>query len=329
MMHNLPAFEHLEAQSIQQACAILAQHQEQASVIAGGTDLLVRMKYRASEPKILVSLRSVQNLDRIEEKNGTEVVIGALTKLHEIEVSSLIREKFPILSEAAGKVANRLIRNMGTLGGNLCSDARCEYYTHSHLFGLEYWPKCFKRGGNCCHIMKKGDHCYARYSADTATALMALGAKAKIVNVRGERSIPIENFFTGKGHPVNILETNEILTEIQIPKSYSKWKGVYLKYGYRETTDYPIVGIAALADLEGDLCKELRIVAISVASAPVRMKGIEDSLKGVRLSNDVIVGAAEMAVKAVNPIPHHGNLPSYVKKMVGIYTKKALLQLLH
>lgn len=329
MIHNLPTFERLEAHSIEQACTILAQYQKQASVVAGGTDLLVRMKYRASEPGVLVSLHSVPDLDRIEEKNGGDVVIGALTKLHGIEVSSLIREKFPILSEAAGKVANRLIRNMGTLGGNLCSDARCEYYTHSHLFGLEYWPKCFKRGGDCCHIMKKGDHCYARYSADTAPALIALGAKAKIVNVRGERSIPIENFFTGKGLPVNILEPDEILTEIQIPKSYSKWKGVYLKHSYRGTTDYPIVGIAALADLEGDLCKQLRIVAISVASAPVRMRGIEDSLKGVRLSDDIIAGAAEMAVKAVNPVPHHGDSPSYVKKMVGIYTKKALLQLLH
>jgi CO/xanthine dehydrogenase FAD-binding subunit len=287
------------------------------------------MKYRASEPKFLVSLRTVPNLDRIEEKSGGEVVIGALTKLHEIEASSLIREKLPILSEAAGKVANRLIRNMGTLGGNLCSDARCEYYTHSHLFGLEYWPKCFKRGGDCCHIMKKGEHCYARYSADTAPVLVALGAKAMIVSLRDEKYVPIESFFTGSGHRVNILKPDEVLTEIQIPRLHLKWKGVYLKDRYRETTDYPVVGVAVLADLEGDLCKELRIVAISVASAPVRMRGIEDSLKGVRLNDDVIAGAAEMAVKAVNPIPHHGESPIYVKKMVGIYTKKALLQLLH
>jgi CO/xanthine dehydrogenase FAD-binding subunit len=177
--------------------------------------------------------------------------------------------------------------------------------------------------------MKKGNHCYARYSADTVPALMALDAKVKIVNVRGERSIRIEDFFTGRGHPVNILQSDEILTEIQIPKSYSKWKGTYLKHSYRGTTDYPVVGILALADTEGDICKEVRLIVTSVASAPMRMREVEDALKGVPLNDSVIVEAAEMAVKAVDPVPHHGDSPTYVKRMVGVYTKRALRHFLH
>ena len=177
--------------------------------------------------------------------------------------------------------------------------------------------------------MKKGDHCYARYSGDTAPALIALGAKVMIVSLRGEKSVPIENFFTGSGHRVNIMQPDEIMTEIQIPSWHSKWKGTYLKYSYRETTDYPVVGVAALADLEGDLCNGLKIVAVSVGSAPVRMRGVEDMVMGVHLSDSIIAEAGQIAAKAVNPVPHHGDSPTYIKKMVGVCTKRALLQLLH
>jgi len=272
------------------------------------------MKYRALEPKLLVNLKGIASLNRIEEESSGGVIIGALTKLHEIEVSSLIRNRYHVLSQAASKVAHRLIRNMGTIGGNICSDSRCEYYTHSHLFGFEYWPKCFKRGGDFCHIMKKGTYCYGRYSADMVPALIALDAKVRIVSLRGEKVIPLEDFFTGRGHPVNILQSDEILTEIRISKLYSKWRGVYLKYSYRETIDYPVVGVAALADINGGICDDLRVVAVSVASAPVRMKGVEKILKGVRLNDDVITEAATEAANSVNPIPHHGDSPKYVKK---------------
>ncbi len=176
--------------------------------------------------------------------------------------------------------------------------------------------------------MKKGDHCYARYSADTAPALVALGAKASIASLQGQRSISLEDFYTGKGHPVNILRSDEILTAIHLPRLHGQWKGVYVKHSYRKTTDYPIVGVAALADMEGNLCKELRLVVISVASCPVRMKEIEDTLKRARLTDRIIAQAAERAMKAVNPVPHHGDSPMYVKEMVGAYTQKALSQLL-
>lgn len=329
MNQNLSIFEQLDIQSVEEACTVLSKNKEKASVIAGGTDLLVRMKYRASAPKLLINLKNIPNLSLIKEDNNGDIVIGALTKLHEIENSQLIRDRYPILSQASARVANLTIRNMGTLGGNICQDARCEYYTHSHLFGREYWPKCFKIGGDLCHIMKKGDHCYARYSADTAPALIALGAKVKVVSIRGERSISIEDLFTGSGHPVNILQPDEIVTEIHVPGSYSKWKGIYLKHSYRGTTDYPIVGVAALADLEGDMCKEVKVVVVSAASAPLRLRNVEDTLRGVRLSDGVIAKAAEMAVQAATPVPHHGDSPKYVREMVGAYTKKALSQLLY
>lgn len=157
MRFNLPNFEHSEVKSVEQACNVLTQYKEQACVIAGGTDLLVRMKYRALEPKLLVNLKGISSLDRIEEENSGGVIIGALTKLHKIEGSPLIRDRYPIVSQAASRVAHRLIRNMGTIGGNICSDSRCEYYTHSHLFGFEYWPKCFKRGGEFLPYREEGN----------------------------------------------------------------------------------------------------------------------------------------------------------------------------
>lgn len=328
MRHNLPSFEHWNPQSVEEACNVLSKHQEKASAVGGGTDLLVRMKYRASAPRFLVNLKKIPNLSCIEEQSDGAVVIGALARLHDIEVSPLIQAKYPILSQAVSKVANRTIRNMATLGGNLCQDARCEYYIHSHVLGFEYWPKCFKRGGDICHIMKKGDYCYARYSADTAPALIALGANVIIASLRGERSISLEKFYTGNGHPVNILQPDEILSAIHIRPLHAEWKGVYVKQSYRKTTDYPIVGVAALADMKGDLCRELKLVVVSVASTPVRMREVEDTLKGVRLSGPIIDQAGEMAMKAVHPVPHHGDSANYVREMVRACTQKALLQLL-
>ncbi|MGA2463165.1 MAG: xanthine dehydrogenase family protein subunit M [Thermodesulfobacteriota bacterium] len=327
MIPNLSAFEYVQANSIEQACNLLAGLKKEGRVIAGGTDLLVRMKHRASIPEFLLSLNGIQNLDRIEESED-EVIIGALTKLHKIQHSCIVRDNFLLLSDAAGKVAHQLIRNMGTIGGNICLDARCEYYTHSHIFGLEYWPKCFKRGGEFCHIMKKGRYCYARFSADTVPALVALNARVTIVSHRSQRSIPLEEFYTGRGHPVNILQPDEILTEIRVPKLYSKWKGVYFKYSCRKAIDYPVVGVAALADMSGGVCKEIRIVAVSVASSPVRMKEVEDMLRGVRLSDHVISEAERIAIQGISPIPHHGDSPRYIRTMLGTFIKKALLQII-
>ncbi len=328
MIHNLPAFEHMDAQSVEHACTLLSENKETAGVIAGGTDLLVRMKYRAFTPKVLVNIKMLSNLSQINEASNGDLVIGSLVSLHEIENSSLIRERYPVLSQAAGKVANRVIRNMGTLGGNLCQDTRCEYYTHSHVFGREHWPKCFKRGGDLCHIMKKGDRCYARFSADMAPALLALGAKAKMVSPQGHRIIPLDNFYTGSGHPATILKYDEILTEIQIPTLYAGWKGVYIKLSYRETTDYPIVGVAALTHMDGNTCKEARLVATSVGSAPLRLKESENVVKGKHLEDSVITKAAEAATIAVNPVLHHGDSPKYVRQVLGACTKKALQEFL-
>lgn len=327
MTENLPTFAFVEASSIEDACSRLAESGEAAQILAGGTDLLPRMKYRAVEPGILISLGKVPGLRGIEKNSDGGIRIGPLTKLHEIETSPLLRQTFPLLSQAASRVANRLLRNMGTLGGNICSEARCDYYNHSNLFSVEYWPRCFKRQGNRCHVVPGGTQCYARYAADTAPALIALGATLRIASIRGEKTIPVENFFTGKGEPVNILQPDEFLAEILIPPAHPGCRGVYLKHSYRETTDYPVVGVAVSANFEGAICRDIRIVAVAVGSAPVRMREIEELLEGSPLSESASEKAAEMAGRMLKPLPHQGDAPGYVKEMAGVYTKRALMQL--
>ncbi len=321
-------FEYFAPKTLQEACALLSQYKESAKVLAGGTDLLVAMKQRTLTPKQVVNLKGIPGLDSIDYNEKEGLRVGALTTLQALETSLLVREKFPILSQAAHKVASVQIRNMATLGGNICLNSRCWYYNQP-----QWWrgavQKCFKTGGEVCHVAKGANWCYALFSADTVPALMGLGARVKVTSLREERLLPLGELYTGRGEPVTTLKPDEFITEVQIPPIAPNTRGAYLKHTIpAEGIDFPLVGVAAVITVEDGVCQDSRIVMSGVVSGPLKATDAEKVLKGKRIEDDLIEQVAEAALKQARPITHMGVSAAYRRRMVQVFVKRAIKQAL-
>ena len=288
-MLRLPWFEHRAPRSIAEAAKILAGEGPRAMLVAGGTDLLPNMKRRHQAPQVLVSLRQVSELRKL---NGT---FGAGLTLTEIVRS----EKTPTaLRQAAAQVATPHLRNMGTLGGNLCLDTRCTYYNQSYE-----WRKaidfCLKKDGKICWVATASKRCVAVSSTDTAPALIALDAAVKLASVRGEREIPVASLYQNDGIDYLSRTPDEVLTEVRIP---SGWKSAYWKLRRRGSFDFPILGVAAAVKFEGETVSEARIALGAVASRPFLVEKAGEFLKGKRLTDEVIAQTAELVANRAKPL---------------------------
>jgi len=330
---RLPTFEHLQPESLEEALGLLSEHGGEAKVIAGGTDLLVSMKHRLLTPKYLLNLKGL-GLDFIEGgKEGLR--IGALTRLADIVKSPLVRERFPVLAQAAGYVAAPPLQNMGTLGGNLCQDTRCFFYNQSR-FWRQARPLCFKTGGEMCHVVKGGGHCYSVYQGDLAPVLMALEARVKLVQKGSQRVIPLLDLYTGRGEEPMVLEGGEILTEVEIPEpapdyksggsnlTAASWGGDYQKLRYRGAMDFPLVGVAAVLHRDGESCGQAKVVLTAVASAPVVVEEASELLEGQKPDEEVLARAAEAAYEVAHPVANVGSTPRYRRKMVRAMVQRAI-----
>jgi len=290
---RLPKFEHLQPESLEEALDLLSEHGEEAKVIAGGTDLLVSMKQRLLTPVYLLNLKGLTELDFIRDGNE-RLRIGALTRLTTIIKSPLVREKFPVLAQAAGYVSAPPLQNMGTLGGNLCLNTRCFFYNQSQ-FWRQARPPCFKTGGEVCHVVKGGDHCYSVYQGDLAPVLIVLEARVKLAKKGGERVIPLLDLYTGQGEEPIALEAGEILTEVEIPAPAASWGGDYQKLRSRGAMDFPLAGVAAVLNRNGGSCAKAKVVLTAVASAPVVVEEASRLLEGQKPDEETIARAAGWA----------------------------------
>ena len=318
---RLPKFEHLQPQSLHEALDLLSEHGEEAKVIAGGTDLLVTMKHRLLTPRYVINLKGL-GLDFIEESQE-ELRIAALTRLTTLIKSPLVRERFPVLAQAASCVAAPPLRNMATLGGNLCLNTRCFFYNQSQ-FWRQARPLCFKTGGEMCHVIKGGDHCHSSYQGDLASVLIALEARVKLAKKGSERVIPLLDLYTGKGEVPIALEAGEILTEVEIPTPPVSWGGDYQKLRYRGAMDFPLVGVAAILDRNGESCARAKVVLTAVASAPVVVEEASKLLQGQKLDEEAIAEAAEAAYEVAHPVANVGSTSRYRRRMVRVMTQRAI-----
>jgi 4-hydroxybenzoyl-CoA reductase subunit beta len=288
-MLRLPWFEHRAPRSVAEAAKILAGEGPRAMLIAGGTDLLPNMKRRHQAPQVLVSLQQVAELRTL---NGT---FGAGLTLSELVRS----EKTPTaLRHAAVQVATPHIRNMGTLGGNLCLDTRCNYYNQSYE-----WRKaidfCLKKDGNVCWVATASKRCVAVSSTDTAPALIALNAAVTLVSAQGEREVPVEALYKNDGIEYLSRRPDEILTEVRIPAG---WNSSYWKLRRRGSFDFPILGVAAALKLSGDIVEEARLALGAVASRPFLVEKAGAFLKGKKLTDEVIAEACTLVANRAKPM---------------------------
>ncbi len=283
---SLPKFEYLAPRTVDEVCSLLTQYKEKARVIAGGTDVLVGMKEREMVPQYLVGLKGIADLDYIEYDEIYGLRIGALASNQSIADSAVIQQRFGILARAAALIGTPQIRNMGTIGGNLCNAAP---------------------------------------SADTASPLVALGAIVKLASRNGERTVPLEKFFAGPGETV--LQPDEVLTEIQVPKPPPGTVGAYLKLFPRGGVDIAAVGVASWLTLgEDNTCRDARIVLGAVAPTPMRAKGAEVAIKGTKMEDKAIEEAAQTASEEARPISDVRGSAEYRREMVKVLTRRALKQ---
>src|SRR5512142_44338 len=232
----LPDFKLLRPCSIEEAVELLAKHAGNVQIIAGGTDLIPSMRQGLFAPEYLLDLKQVDELRGITERRGVEVVIGALTPLSTLEDSEFIRRNFPVLHEAVRTVASPILRNMGTIGGNICLDTRCLWYNQSLA-----WRKscgfCIKKDGDLCHVAPGGNKCWAAFSGDTPPALLCLDAELEIVGPSGQRRLALAEFYTGIGDDYRKLQKDEIVTRVFLPAASAGYRGVYRKLRIRGSID--------------------------------------------------------------------------------------------
>jgi 4-hydroxybenzoyl-CoA reductase subunit beta len=337
-MIRLPGFEYRAARSIEEALDWLgeasavsgsADKDPEASVMlmAGGTDVLPNMKQRLFTPKVVVGLRGVRALRGITDDHDHGTRIGAGVSLAEVAASPVIRGRYPALAQAAESVSTPQLRHMGTLGGNLCLDTRCNYYNQS-----ETWRKsldfCLKKGSDICRVAPNGQGCYAVSSCDTAPVLIALDATVRIAARDGERTVPVQALYDDDGiHPVR-LHDGEVLRDVYVPALAEGWRSSYLKYRVRGSFDFPIVGVAVAARFDGDICTQARVVLQAVATQPVALPTVNDLLRGQRWTPDLLDAAAEEAYRNAHPMDNTSGTIALRRRMVRAYTRRALESLL-
>jgi aerobic carbon-monoxide dehydrogenase medium subunit len=281
-------FEYLEPRTIKEAVSLLSRYQDKAKVIAGGTDLLNQIRLKMVRPEYIVDISYIAGLDYIKYDSKGGLSLGALVTIRDLEMSAEVQRHHAVISQAASVIGSTAIRNVGTIGGNLCNASPC---------------------------------------AETAPSLIGLDAKVKLVGPNGRRTIPLEKFFTGPGQTV--LQPGELVIEIKVPPMRRNSKGAYLKHTTRGTVNPAIVGVAAIAAMDGKRCKEIKVVLGAVAPTPIRAIKAEEIVRGQEVDDALIERAAEAASDESSTISDVRASAQYRNEMVKVFTRYALRKVIN
>jgi 4-hydroxybenzoyl-CoA reductase beta subunit len=320
----LPRLSVLRPESVEEAVDLVTQHGPKAKVYAGGTDLFPRIKYRVTLPEVVISLKKPISRARIIDEDQF-LFLDAVTPLAQVAQSERVRASAPILAEAASAVGSSQIRNMGTLGGNLCLENRCMYYNQSHTF--QFVEPCFKREGDLCYHIPKSERCWAVFCGDTAPALISLGAQVEVMSAKATRRIPVEQLYSGYSLRPLAIFPSEMVSRVLIPKTSLPRGSAFVKLSLRGGMEFAGLSVAVLLEMMDDrvTCQKARIVVGSVSSAPLRATKAEALLAGRKFSDDLFHEAAETVSREIKPFSHHGFSVSYLKKCLKVYTRDALV----
>ena len=315
-------FSYINATSLKQVTSLLSDSGwGQVMLLAGGTDLLSELKEYIETPKTLVNLKTLPGMDSISQ-NANGITIGALTTVTDIVMHPTIQQDYTVLAQAAASVATPQIRNIGTIGGNLCQRPRCWYYRDETV-------NCIKKGGDLCyavdglskyHAIFDGDPVYIVHPSDIAPALIALNASIKITGPEGDKTIKVEEFFTlPSDNPFreNVLQPNEIVVEIQIPKPTPNTKSYYLKAREKGAPDFALASVAGVFEMNGRTCQSANIVLGGVAPKPKRSTEAEAALTGKMVNEDVSTNAGEEAIKTAQPMNDNEYKVTLTKNLIS------------
>ena len=325
-MLRLPSFTYLQPRTLREALRVKQDAGPNGMYVAGGTDLYPNMKRRHQEPRVVISLARIRALRRIAGgKNKSAVSVGACVTLTELHTNPMIRARYPALAHAAELISTPILRNMGTFGGNLCLDSRCNYYNQSYE-----WRKaidfCMKKDGGICWVAPSSPRCWAVNSSDTAPLTVAIGAEFALASPDGERTVPAARFFHDDGIEYLTKQPDEILTDVRLPPT-DGWDAVYWKLRRREAFDFPVLGVAAWIRWDGTRVAEARIVLGAVASYPVEVPDAAQAIVGTELDRDSIQAAADAAFTLSKPMDNTDFGLAWRKHMTREYVKGALKEL--
>ncbi len=323
---SLPDFKLLRPRSLADAVGQLNQYAGDIRVIAGGTDLLPSMRQKLFDSQYLLDIRHVAELKGIRPQADGGVEIGALTPLTVIEHSDFLRQQYPVLCEAAKTVASPVLRNMGTIGGNICLDTRCLWYNQSFA-----WRKscgfCIKKDGDLCHVAPSSTKCWAVFSGDSPPALMCLDAEIEIASAAGIRRMKLSDFYTGDGVAYRNLQPTELVTRVILAASSAGYRGAYRKLRIRGSIDYPLAGVAVVMKRVNGHVEAARIGITAVNPAPLLVKGVIELLEGKSLTEELAEAAGDLAARTAKPLTTSSLTPEYRREMIRVFTKRALLSL--
>ncbi len=325
-MLRLPPFRYVAPPTLADAVALLGAAGPEAALMAGGTDLLPRMKRRQRTPAVLVGLRHLRELREIGPAAEEGLVIGAGCTLHAVSRHPRVLAGYPALAQAAAQVATPTVRRMGTIGGNLCIDTRCTFFDlpqHTRMAT----GRCLKDGGTVCLAAPRSPRCWAVASSDTAPLLIALGARVRLVGPEGERVIPLRDLYRDDGLRPLTLRPAEVLSEILLPPADGV-RAVYRKVRRRGSIDFPLAGVAvAVRRNGGSVVEEARIVIGAVGSAPLVAEAAAAQLVGRPLDADTVAAVAAAAAHPARPLDNTDLTGAWRKHLVRVTVARALKEI--
>ena len=325
-MLRLPAFEYHRPGTVEEALRLLDGFGDGAMLVAGGTDVVPNMKHRLFEPEHVISIRGLAELRGIEVE-GDHLVIGSGETLAAVAGSALVGRFAPSVARAAGQVAGPQLRNMGTLGGNLCLDTRCTYYNQT-FFWRQALGFCLKKDGDTCHVTRVGRKCVAAHSADTPPALMTLGAVADFVSPAGPRSIPVADLFVADGIRNTVRRSDEILVRVRIPLPRDGTRMAFRKVRQRNAIDFPLLNMALALELDaGERVASLRLVVSALGARPRIVTGLDEVAAGRPLTDEVVDAVADRAFQQCRPLTNIIVDPAWRRAMVPVEVRRLLEEL--
>jgi len=320
-MLTLPRFEWVEPRSVDQLLDHLAAHPSDSLVVAGGTDAVPNLKHRLHEPSYLVHIGRVEEL-RFVREDDAGLHLGPRVTLTQLTRAPAVCRDYPALARAAGLVAGPQLRNMGTLGGNLCLDTRCTYYNQT-WFWREALGFCLKKDGVHCHVVPQGKRCVAAHSSDTAPVLIALEAEVEIASRAGRRTVTAEDFFVADGVHNNVLAPGEIVTRISLPRQSRGLKTGYQKLRPRGAIDFPMLSIAFAARVRGEAFERVRLVVGALAAKPRTVGGLDALVAGRPLDEAAIEAIAQAAYTQCKPVINIAYDHDWRHEMVPVFVRRA------
>jgi 4-hydroxybenzoyl-CoA reductase subunit beta len=330
-MMRLPKFEYRVPRQIAEAVKIMASSGPEGQFVAGGTDLYPNMKRRQQTPRTVISVMRVPELNQITGDGKSGVRIGASVTLTDICEHPLINRDYPVVAHAARTISTPILRNMGTIGGNLLLDTRCNYYDQNYEWrkGINF---CLKKDGDVCWVAPGSSKCWAVQSSDLVPVMVAIGAKFRLASTLGERMIDAAGFYNDDGIDYLKKRPDELLVDIHLPP-LNGWRASYQKLRRRGAFDFPVLGVAAYVRLDelnstgNRVVGDAKIVLGGIAPSPMEVEEAASALIGHPLDDDHIQAAAEAAYVKARPLDNTDFVMNWRKQMTRQYTLRALQEL--